>query len=206
MRRAIKSLCTRPDFVVNTDDLPRSRTVLLLIDFINPLDFPGAEDLAAGAVEAAQATAALKAALRKAGVPAIYANDNYGGWQSDFQHLVTRCAGGSGASAQMAKLLHPQSGDLTILKPRHSAFLGSPLDLLLSRMHARDIIITGLATDICVQLTAMDGFLRDYTLKVPADCTAAESPEYKKQSLAYMERVLKCDVSPSAFIDAAGAH
>jgi nicotinamidase-related amidase len=187
---------------VKADDLPRSRTVLLLIDFINPLDFPQAEDLAPGAVEAAQATAVLKAALRKAGVPAIYANDNYGGWQSDFQSLVARCAAGKGAPAEMAKLLRPQSGDLTILKPRHSAFLGSPLDLLLLRMHAREIIITGLATDLCVQLTAMDGFLREYRLKVPVDCTAAESADYKKQSIDYMARVLKCDVSPSAFIHA----
>jgi nicotinamidase-related amidase len=185
---------------VNAKELPRSRVVLLLIDFINPLDFPEAVDLAGPAVEAAQATAALKSALRKAGVPAIYANDNYGGWQSDFQSLVERCAAGKGASAEMAKLLRPQSGDLTILKPRHSAFLGSPLDLLLARMHAREIIITGVATDICVQLTAMDGFLRDYQLKVPVDCTAAESPDYKKQSIDYMKRVLRCDVSPSAFI------
>ncbi|MCZ8258493.1 MAG: cysteine hydrolase [Bacteroidia bacterium] len=185
---------------MKTQDLPKSRSVLLLIDFINPLDFPGAEDLAEAAVEAAEATSALKAALRKVGVPAIYANDNYGGWQSDFQSLVARCADGKGAAAQMAKLLRPQSGDLTILKPRHSAFLGSPLDLLLTRMHAREIIITGLATDICVQLTAMDAFLRDYTLKVPVDCTAAESVEYKKQSIAYMKRILQCDVSASAFI------
>jgi nicotinamidase-related amidase len=56
------------------------------------------------------------------------------------------------------------------------------------------------ATDICVQLTAMDGFLRGYKLQVPADCTAAESADYHKQSMAYMERVLKCDVSPSAFM------
>lgn len=188
---------------MNTEDLPRSRSVLLLIDFINPMGFPGAEDLAEGAVQAARATSALKAALRKAGVPAIYANDNYGGWQSDFQTLVERCARGGGASGEMARLLRPQHGDLTILKPRHSAFLGSPLDLLLSRMEAKEIIITGVATDICVQLTAMDGFLRGYTLRVPADCTAAESADYRKQSIAYMERVLKCDVAPSAFIPGA---
>ena len=186
---------------MNTEELPRSRSVLLLIDFINPMDFPGAEDLAEGAVEAARATAGLKATLREAGVPAIYANDNYGGWQSDFHSLVERCAGKRGASGDMARLLRPQRGDLTVLKPRHSAFLGSPLDLLLSRMEAEEIIITGVATDICVQLTAMDGFLRGYTLRVPADCTAAESADYQKQSIAYMERVLKCDVAPSAFIE-----
>jgi nicotinamidase-related amidase len=190
---------------VKTEDLPRSRSVLLLIDFINPMDFPGAQDLAEGAVEAARAASALKAVLRQSGVPAIYANDNYGGWQSDFQSLVERCAGSPGACGEMARLLRPQRGDLTVLKPRHSAFLGSPLELLLSRMEVREIIITGLATDICVQLTAMDGFLRGYTLRLPADCTAAESTDYKKQSMAYMERVLKCDVAPSAFIQGAAA-
>lgn len=185
---------------MNEDELPRSRRALLLIDFINPMDFPGAEDLAEGAVEAARAASALKAVLRQAGVPAIYANDNYGGWQSDFQSLVERCAGGRGASAEMARLLRPERGDLTVLKPRHSAFLGSPLDLLLSRMEVKDIIITGVATDICVQLTAMDGFLRGFKLLVPSDCCAAESADYHKQSLAYMARILKCDVSPSAFV------
>jgi nicotinamidase-related amidase len=53
---------------------------------------------------------------------------------------------------------------------------------------------------MCVQLTAMDGFLRGFKLQVPSDCCAAESAEYHKQSLAYMARILKCDVSPSAFV------
>jgi nicotinamidase-related amidase len=185
---------------VNAAELPRSRRVLLLIDFINPMDFPGAEDLAAAAVEAARATSALKARLREAGVPAIYANDNYGVWQSDFKSLVEQCAAGTGASGEMARLLRPESGDLTVLKPRHSAFLGSPLDLLLSRMDARELILTGLATDICVQLTAMDGFLRGFTQRVPTDCCAAESAEHHKESLAYMARILKCDTSPSSFL------
>lgn len=184
---------------MNAEELPRSRSVLLLIDFINPMDFPGAEDLAATAVEAAQATSVLKGRLREGGVPAIYANDNYGGWQSDFKTLVERCSGSRGASGEMARLLRPHPGDLTVLKPRHSAFLGSPLDLLLGRIEAKELILTGLATDICVQLTAMDGFLRGFALRVPADCCAAESTEHHKQSLAYMARILKCDTSPSAF-------
>lgn len=185
---------------MDTEALARSRSVLLLIDFINPMDFPGSEDLAPAAVEAAQATSALKRHLRKAGVPAIYANDNYGGWQSDFKSLFERCAGNRGASGEMARLLRPERGDLTVLKPRHSAFLGSPLDLLLARIEAKDLILTGVATDMCVQLTAMDGFLRGFTQRVPSDCSAAESAEHHKQSLAYMARILRCDISPSAFV------
>ena len=54
-----------------------------------------------------------------------------------------------GVPARMAELLRPAQTDLTILKPRHPAFYGSPLELLLQRMQAKRLIITGLATDIC---------------------------------------------------------
>jgi hypothetical protein len=43
----------------------------------------------------------------------------------------------------------------------------------------------------------MDAFLREYPAWVPADCTAAETPEAKERSLAYMAGVLKADVKPS---------
>ena len=181
-----------------TPRLPPSQRVLLLIDIINPLGFPGAEDLAPPAVEAARATAALKERLTAEGVVSVYANDNYGIWQSDFHSLVSACLGMEGPPGEIARLLYPQAEDLTILKPRHSAFYASPLELLLTEMQARELVICGLATDMCVQLTAGDAFLREYKAWVPADCTAAESPEAKATSLAYMADVLKCDTAPSA--------
>lgn len=181
-----------------TPRLPPSQRVLLLVDFINPLAFPGAGDLAAAAVEAARATAVLKERLTAEGVVTVYANDNYGVWQSDFHSLVSACLGMEGPPGEIARLLYPQAEDLTILKPRHSAFYASPLELLLTEMQARELVICGLATDMCVQLTAGDAFLREYKAWVPADCTAAESPEAKAVSLAYMADVLKCDTAPSA--------
>jgi nicotinamidase-related amidase len=178
--------------------LPPSERVLLLVDFINPLNFSGAEQLAPAAVAAAKATAALKERLAAQGVAAIYANDNYGVWQSDFHSLVSACLGMEGPPGEIARLLYPQAQDLTILKPRHSAFFASPLELLLTEMQARELIICGLATDICVQLTAMDAFLREYRVWVPADCNAAESPGAKEVALAYMASILKCDTAPSS--------
>lgn len=177
--------------------LARSERVLLLVDFINPLDFPGGEHLAPAAVEAARATAALKQRLAGQGVLTIFANDNYGIWQSDFHSLVATCLGMQGPAGEIARLLYPQADDLTILKPRHSAFYASPLELLLREMQARELVICGLATDMCVQLTAGDAFLREYEVWVPSDCTAAESEEAKAASLAYMADVLKCDTAGS---------
>jgi nicotinamidase-related amidase len=177
--------------------LPTSQRVLLIVDFITSLDFPGAEKLAAPALEAAKATAALKRRLAGEGVPAIYANDNYGVWQSDFHSLVSTCLGLEGAAGEIARTLYPQADDLTILKPRHSAFYASPLELLLTEMQARELVLCGLATDMCVQLTAADAFLREFKVWVPADCTAAETPGAKDRALRYMADVLKCDTHPA---------
>lgn len=185
--------------------LPTSQRVLLLVDFITSLDFPGSDKLAPHALAAARATAALKQRLHAQGVPAIYANDNYGVWQSDFHSLVSTCLGLEGPAGEIARLLYPQADDITILKPRHSAFYASALELLLTEMGASELVICGLATDMCVQLTAADAFLREFKVWVPADCNAAETEAAKAASLDYMGNVLKCDVRPSTDVRAAAA-
>jgi hypothetical protein len=65
--------------------LPECERALLLVDFINPLDFDGGRELAPGALEAARCTGKLRARLASEGVRVIYANDNYGLWQSNFR-------------------------------------------------------------------------------------------------------------------------
>lgn len=178
--------------------VPRSPRVLILIDYINPLNFPGAEKLAKPALAAARATARLRDALEAQKVTVIYANDNYGVWQSDFQALVAQCCARDDISGQIARLIAPRPRDITLLKPRHSAFFCSALELLLNDMGARELILAGLATDMCVQMTAADAFLRGYEgVWVPGDCTAAETPQAKAASLKYMRDVLKCDVRTS---------
>jgi nicotinamidase-related amidase len=64
-------------------------------------------------------------------------------------------------------------------------------------MEAKELVICGLATDMCVQLTAAEAFLREYPCWVPADCNAAESSDAKDAALSYMASVLKCDVRVS---------
>lgn len=177
--------------------VPRSERVLILIDFINPLDFPGSDKLAPPALRAARATLKLRDRLDRDKVAVIYANDNWGVWQSDFHSLVSQCIGMDNISGQIARLLAPRATDLTLLKPRHSAFYGSPLELLLKEMGARQLVLCGLAADMCVQMTAADAFLRGFDVWVPADCTAAETPRAKAASLKYMASVLKCDVRSS---------
>jgi nicotinamidase-related amidase len=168
--------------------------VLVLVDFINPLHFPGAEHLLLGALKAAQATVRLKKRLAAAGVPAVYANDNYGTWHSEFSDVLRRCQEMAGPRGEIARMLAPQAQDLTLLKPRHSAFFGTPLDLLLREMQAKELVIVGLAADMCVQFTAVDAYMHGYTAWVPADCTAAESEAAKQGALDHMASVMRSSV------------
>jgi nicotinamidase-related amidase len=177
--------------------LPRSPVVLLVVDFINPLTFEGAELLAPAAVEAAKACVALRRRARAQGIQTIFANDNYGVWHSEFRDVWRACRQGNRAAATIAGWLKPRPEDFTVLKPRHSAFHATPLALLLSLLRCKRLIVTGLATDNCVLFTAMDAYLHGYALWVPEDCTAAETVEAKQGALAHMERVLKAEIRPA---------
>ena len=173
-------------------------TALVLVDFINPLDFDGAKALAPSALAAARATAALRRSAAEHGVPTIFANDNYGVWQSDFAAVWKRCRALGGAAGRIAQWLRPRRHDLQVLKPRHSAFYSTPLDLLLRQLRCKRLVITGIAADNCVLFTAMDAYVRGYSLWVPADCVAAESDDDKDAALRQMQRVLKASVRASA--------
>lgn len=177
--------------------LPPSRRVLLLVDFINPMQFVGAEALAPWALQAARAAAALKRRFAAAGERVIYVNDNFGQWRSDFRTLVAHCRRQGGSAAALVRQLPPGRDDLMVLKPRHSGFHATPLELLLEQLGARKLVVAGLATDYCVMCTAMDAFVRGYSLWVPSDCTAAESPEQRDLALGWMRQALKADIRPS---------
>ena len=171
--------------------------MLLLVEVINPLQFDGAEDLAGPALQAASRIAALKRQLVARDVAVVYVNDNFGHWRSEFSELLAHCRKQPGAASTLARRLAPGPDDYTVLKPRNSGFDQTPLELLLSRLGARELVITGLSADLCVQFTAMDAFSRGYRLWVPEDCTAAESAERKHASLAWMKLALRCRIKPS---------
>ncbi|HXR57210.1 MAG TPA: isochorismatase family cysteine hydrolase [Casimicrobiaceae bacterium] len=176
----------------------KKRTALLLIDFMNPLDFDGAQSLAPRALRAASRAAQLKRRMRARRSPVIYANDNFGRWEADFDAVVADCERRGGASAAMAKLLAPSDEDRSVLKPRHSAFFGTPLDFLLDELDVGSLVLTGLAADSCIMFTAHDAYLRKYALWIPADCVASEKDAWRRDALAYMARVLKARVDAAA--------
>ena len=178
----------------------RSETVLLLIDVINDLEFREGECLAQQAQHIVHPLAELKARAKHAGAAAVYVNDNFGRWKSDFRQILQHCLEDGVRGEFLARALRPDENDYFILKPKNSAFFDSPLDILLDHLGAKTLILTGLATNLCVLFTANDAHMRNYKVIVPRDCVAAETTHGSDAALRLMAEELDVDVRPSAGI------
>lgn len=188
-----------PDLHGNAPD--KSTVALLLLDVINDLEFEGGDVLARYALPAAKNIAALKQRASLAGIPTIYVNDNFGKWRSDFRKLVAHVIDDQTRGAPIAELLRPQADDYFVLKPKHSGFFSTSLDLLLKHLGAGTLILAGWAGDICILFTASDAHVREYDLVIPGDCVASEDAEENGHVLKLMQRVQEADISPSTELD-----
>lgn len=177
--------------------------VLVLIDLINDFEFDDAEQIFSNTTAISTQIAALKSRAKSAGVPIVYANDNFGKWQSDFRKLLEHCLEDDVRGRRIAQLLKPDDEDYFVLKPKHSAFYSTTLETLLGYLGASTLILTGIAANNCVLFTASDAYMRDYQLVVPSDCVASASPKDCELALQLMNKVLKADTRPSSEIDIA---
>jgi nicotinamidase-related amidase len=188
-----------PDLHGNVPD--EAPVALVIVDVINDLHFPGGERLLRHALPMADRLAAFKRRAKAAGVPVIYANDNFGRWKSDFRRILERCLQAGTRGRPLAERLAPDEDDYFVLKPKHSAFFATTLDVLLRYLSVHTVILTGLTGDSCVLFTAADAFMRDFHLVVPADCVASIDPAANRRALEHMRKTLRADVRPSRSIE-----
>ena len=174
---------------------------LLLVDVINPLDFPEADQLVRYAVPAAKKLAELKLRANQERVPVVYANDNFGRWRSDLSAVVERCQEPGCKGTPLVELLRPGKEDYFVLKPKHSAFFSTTLDTLLRYLGTRTLVIGGFAADICVLFSANDAYMRDLHVVVPADGVASNETKDRDAALALVRRVLKGMTPKAAEVD-----
>ncbi len=168
-----------------TDKIAPAHTALLVVDVQN--DFCHEDGYVAKqglSVAPAQAIVAnltrLIAAARETNVPVIFVqaiyDDKYlaGPFLEHFSKArvaLARCAEGTwGADFYGVK---PLASDLRIVKYRYSPFVGTDIDALLKERSVKTLVITGVTTNVCVECTARDGFMRDYYIVLPSDCAAS---------------------------------
>jgi nicotinamidase-related amidase len=184
-----------PDLHGNAPD--SSRVALVLVDVISELEFEGADRLLPHALAMGERLAVLAARARRAGVPVIYVNDNFGRWRSDFRSLLERCLRHPVRGRPLARRLHPRAKDYVVLKTKHSAFYATTLELLLRYLGVSTLVLAGLTGDRCVLFSASDAFMRDFCLWIPADCVASIDPGHNRRALEEMARLFDADLTDS---------
>jgi nicotinamidase-related amidase len=121
----------------------------------------------------------------------VYANDNFGRWRSDFSAQVRHCLEDGVRGAFLSEALRPAPEDYFVLKPKHSAFYQTCLEILLSHLGVETLLIAGIATDNCVLFTAGDAYLRGHRLVVLEDGCAAMNEQAHRRALQHMATTLK---------------
>ena len=187
-----------------------SRTAVIVIDMQNAYASPGGYlDLAgfdiSGAARVIQNTKAVLELARAAGMPVIYFQN---GWDADYVE-----AGGPGSpnfhksnalktmrerpelqgkllargawDYELVEDLKPQAGDIVLHKTRYSGFFNSQLDSTLRSRNIRNIVVVGIATNVCVESTLRDGFFLEYFGIVLEDATHQAGPAFVQQAAIY---------------------
>ncbi|MGM9924182.1 MAG: cysteine hydrolase family protein [Bacillus sp. (in: firmicutes)] len=173
----------------------QAKQALLIIDIINHFHFEHGEQLLLHTEEMLQPLLKLKQAAKAAHLPIIYINDHYNLWQADFQKIIRICR--HEANHRIIDKIAPGEDDYFLIKPRHSAFYGTSLHTLLSHLQVKELIITGIAGNICVLFTANDAYMREYGLYCPRDCIASVDRHDNEYALTMMRNVLKADINAS---------
>jgi nicotinamidase-related amidase len=172
-------------------------SALAIIDMINTWEIADGDALLRQSARIVAALARLKARAQAAQVPVIYVNDNFGQWRSDFKQVIAAARETNLRAAQIVDALVPGDDDYFVLKPKHSAFFGTPLELLLEKLRVERLILCGVAGDQCVLASASDALLRGYEAVVPNDTIACRSAARTRAVLMHFRDAMDIATPPS---------
>ena len=172
--------------------MKNAKTALIIIDMLNDFQFKNGKVLAEKSLTIAQNIAKLKQYASSQHIPIIYVNDHYKLWQANLETILKHCK--NAVSSPILHHISPQNADYFLIKPKHSIFYGTALNILLSQLDVHTLILTGIAGNICVLFSANDAYMREYNLIVPEDCIASNADEDNTFALRMMHNVLNARI------------
>lgn len=163
------------------------KPALLVIDMQRDFLDPGAPIECPGGRDAIEPIRELAELARSSGVPVIYTQEAHRAQRVDFgleleydepEHCLE-----DGQGVDIVADLQPEPDDYVIRKRRYSGFFATDLEILLKGLGVDTLILTGVATDVCVRATAQDAQQLGYRLVVVTDCVAGTSRKAHEAAL-----------------------
>ncbi|MEV0234332.1 isochorismatase family cysteine hydrolase [Nonomuraea sp. NPDC050786] len=172
------------------------RTALVVVDMLTPYQHQDAEQLQRGVEPVVPRLAELIGRARdRDDVDLIYVNDNYGDFAATRDDIVARAL--KGARPDLVEPVAPPADCAFLPKVRHSAFYGTSLEYVLRQRDVRTVLLTGQVTEQCILYSALDAYIREFSITVPPDCVAAIHEDLGRAALRMMERNMSAAIVPS---------
>ncbi|PZP61976.1 MAG: hypothetical protein DI597_08325 [Pseudoxanthomonas spadix] len=173
-----------------------AKTALIIVDIFNPFDFPGAQALWRRTLDIAPNLRALIAAFVRAEAPIVYANDDICHGCATVEALIGAARRRSPWSDTLVTRLAPLPPGQVVLKDAHSGFRRTALSERLRGQGIERVVVSGIATDLCVLATAIDASAEDYDVWIPADAAQAEDDAKHARAIRILEASFKLSTDP----------
>ena len=174
------------------------RSALLVVDMLNRYEHEDAAPLMESVRRTLPAMRELIARAQERAVQVVYVNDNYGDWTAGRSELCRQALEGPHSSLVEPVLPPPTAAFIT--KARHSAFYETQLDYLLRSKRLHELILTGQVTEQCILYSALDAYVRHYSILVPEEAVAHIHPDLAEAALRMMATNMRARIEPAAAV------
>jgi ureidoacrylate peracid hydrolase len=165
-------------------------------DFVSPEGSAGkrGDDVGAAMAMIPNLTGFIDQA-RKVGLTIVYIRTTHSDW-TDTASWIYRTSQKSGLStcregtwgAEFYDGIAPLPSERVVIKHRYSAFINTDLNTVLKARGIQSILVCGVATNVCVETTARDGYMYDYYVTMIDDCSAAYDAKLHMSTLENIRR------------------
>jgi len=165
-------------------------------DFVSPEGSAGkrGDDVGAAMAMIPNLTSLIDQA-RKVGLTVVYIRTTHSDW-TDTASWIYRTSQKSGLNtcregtwgAEFYDGIAPLPSERVVIKHRYSAFINTDLNTVLKARGIESILVCGVATNVCVETTARDGYMYDYYVTMIDDCSAAYDAKLHMNTLENIRR------------------
>jgi nicotinamidase-related amidase len=174
-------------------------TALIVVDMLNPYDHEDADKLVESVEQAIDPVRRLIDRAAAEDVDVIYVNDNYNDWSSSQEELARRAL--DGRRPDLIDPILPPDDASFVIKARHSVFYGTPLEHLLHEREIDHLVLCGQVTEQCILYSALDAYVRRFSVGVASDAVAHIDPVLADAALQMMERNMRAQIADAASCD-----
>jgi nicotinamidase-related amidase len=172
------------------------RSALIVVDMLNVYEHEDADRLVESVEDVIEPISALVARAIESEAELIYANDNYGDWNSSQEELAQRALEGLRPDL-VEPILPPEDADF-VIKARHTIFYMTPLEYLLSQKEIGHVVLAGQVTEQCILYSALDAYVRHLEVSIPTDAVAHIDEDLAEAALTMMERNMSAELVRAA--------